>query len=127
MKIETKNFNPESDKMLNCSCEKCAGKICKITQDTLNKVQKIRDVYGHPLIVTSGYRCKNHPAEAGKSSEGSHQKGVAVDFKCLDGYDAARIIRAAFDADVGLCGFAYGPGFVHLDFDDEKGFRTWRY
>jgi zinc D-Ala-D-Ala carboxypeptidase len=43
------------------------------------KLQKLRETYGAPMKVTSGYRCPQHPIEAKKARPGAHASGQAVD------------------------------------------------
>ena len=48
----------------------------------VNTLQPVRDLIGKPMIVTSGYRCKqlnSHPAIGG-SSTSEHVQGKACDF-----------------------------------------------
>ncbi len=59
-------------------------KHCKeqgIKPEFVDLLQEFRDFIGVPLVITSGYRCKNHPVEASKKpgSIGRHTLGVAVD------------------------------------------------
>lgn len=63
-------------------------KLCK------NVLQKIRDKYGKPIIVTSGYRSlelNNALKKLGYtvSATSQHMKGQAADIKAADGDNAA--------------------------------------
>lgn len=62
--------------------------------DMLTVLQSIRDLYGKPIYISSGYRCKAHPVEAMKYSTGEHTLGMAVDIIC-HGVQALDIIRYA--------------------------------
>lgn len=45
-------------------------------------LQHIRDIFGEPIIVTSGYRSKElNAAIPGSSKTSDHSNGLAVDFK----------------------------------------------
>jgi hypothetical protein len=48
----------------------------------MESLQKLRDAYGKPMTITSGYRCENHPIEAKKAKGGYHTKGIACDVSC---------------------------------------------
>lgn len=45
-------------------------------------LQPIRDKYGYPITVTSGYRCSQLNSKVGGSKTSQHLKGQAVDIKC---------------------------------------------
>lgn len=48
---------------------------------TLNRLNAIREGYGHPIIITSGYRCKDLNWAVGGVKDSKHQIGLAVDLK----------------------------------------------
>lgn len=45
-------------------------------------LQPIRDKYGKPITITSGYRCPKLNAAVGGSKTSQHMKGQAADIKC---------------------------------------------
>ena len=89
----------------------------------MNKLQELRDVFGAPMIITSGYRCKNHPAEKNKSVPGSHNQGKAVDI-LVNRSDAYLLIKLAMQ--MGFTGLGVNQKgddrsrFIHLDTADDK-------
>ena len=58
------------------------------------KLQDLRDSFGKPMRVTSGYRCPDHPIEARKDKVGAHAHGRAVDI-AVRGPDAYALIMLA--------------------------------
>lgn len=42
-------------------------------------LQKLREAWGKPLTVTSGYRCARHNAEVGGVPNSRHMRGLAAD------------------------------------------------
>ena len=80
------------------------------------KLQKLRETYGAPMKVTSGYRCPQHPIEAKKSAPGAHASGLACDIG-VQGEEAHRLLGLALEA--GFTGIGVqqkGAGrFLHLD------------
>ena len=46
---------------------------------TLERLEEIREAYGEPIIITSGYRCPELNAAVGGASNSQHRKGEAVD------------------------------------------------
>lgn len=71
----------------------CTGVIPVITS-TACKMDKVRKLLGHPVIVSSGYRSPELNAAIGGSPSSSHVKGEAVDFIC-PGFGP---VREVFDA-----------------------------
>lgn len=45
-------------------------------------LQPIRDKYGKPITITSGYRCKKLNSAVGGSKTSQHMTGAAADIKC---------------------------------------------
>jgi hypothetical protein len=59
------------------NCSHCGQNEMK--PEFMAKLQKLRETYGSPMKVTSGYRCPQHPIEAKKASPGAHASGLACD------------------------------------------------
>jgi hypothetical protein len=83
----------------------------------LKAINKIRDIYGKPMIVTSGYR----PGPYNKSAKGAklscHLTCEAVDFKDTDGSFAKwclQNMKVLVEADVYMEEPAHTKGWVHL-------------
>jgi len=83
----------------------------------MKKLNQLRQCYGKPFVITSGFRSLVHSAERKKLAPGNHTKGIAVDIKCHSD-EAYEIIKWAM-----LLGFT-GIGvsqkgtinrFIHLD------------
>jgi zinc D-Ala-D-Ala carboxypeptidase len=62
-------MNYFSDDELRCQCGCNELIFDPAVRTALNAV---RMEYGKPMVVTSGYRCPNHPIEAKKSKPGEH-------------------------------------------------------
>ena len=68
---------------------------CEMDETFMDRLQLLRDHYGHPLTITSGYRSPAHSTEVAKSSgPGTHAKGRAVDIACA-GVDAYKVLTEA--------------------------------
>ena len=48
-------------------------------------LQPIRDAWGSPIIITSGFRCKALNAAVGGSQASAHMRGYGVDIKPASG------------------------------------------
>lgn len=91
-------------------------------------LELLRQDFGGPLKITSGYRCPNHPVEAAKSAPGAHFRYQAVDI-AVYGYDVAKLTGAAV-----ICGYR-GFGFSQRDPNFDRRFlhidrgppRSWSY
>ena len=82
--VNQKHYPSFSFKELACQE---TGEIA-LSIDFLKELQKLRDAYGKPMIITSGYRSPKHSIEAKKSSPGYHTQG-AIDC-AVSGEDAIR-------------------------------------
>ena len=84
----------------------------------MNYICTLRERCAFPFIVTSAYRCKDHPVEAGKASPGAHTTGKAMDIK-VSGKRAWMLIKEATAMNfVGIGVSQKGDPnsrFVHLD------------
>ena len=95
---------------------------CEMDQDFINKLNKLREEFGKPLIINSGYRSPEHPIEAKKSSPGYHSKG-AVDV-AVSGEDAIKLLTLALN--LGWTGIGINtPSFIHLDRRSQP--TIWKY
>jgi zinc D-Ala-D-Ala carboxypeptidase len=57
------------------------------------KLQKLRETYGSPMKVTSGYRCPQHPIEAKKARPGAHASWFRLVDIGVQGEDAHTLLR----------------------------------
>ena len=102
-------FTPEE---LQCShCQKDG-----IILEFMERVSALRKQLGFPFIVTSAYRCPEHPIEARKASVGAHTTGKAIDIG-VSGLNAYKLLIGSLNA--GFTGIGVqqkGEGrFIHLD------------
>ena len=84
----------------------------------MEDIIKLRELLGFPLVVTSAYRCPNHPIEAPKKTPGAHSTGMAIDIR-IAGNNAHRLLDAALRAGFSGIGVSqkgnYAERFLHLD------------
>lgn len=99
----------------------------------MQHLQNLRELYGKPMRITSGFRSVNHSIEKRKKRAGAHTTGQAVDI-AVDRTDAHRLLELAFD--YGFTGIGIqqkgGGRFIHLDTiePDTEGFirpTIWSY
>tara|TARA_Y100001936_G_C16000481_1_gene627627 strand:- start:479 stop:940 length:462 start_codon:yes stop_codon:yes gene_type:complete len=104
-----------------------------------NILQPIRDHYGKPFIVSSGYRCPELCLAIGSSIKSQHAKGQAADFEVpgISNMVLAEYIKdnLEFDQLILECYKGGNTGWVHcsyiheprkevLTFDRTNGYRT---
>jgi uncharacterized protein YcbK (DUF882 family) len=105
-----KHFKP-AEFTCKCGCGKADMK-----PEFMGRLQALRMIWGKPMVITSGYRCQNHPVEKAKSTPGTHSQGIAADIG-ISGQDAVSLLRLALDANfTGIGVQQKGNGrFLHLD------------
>lgn len=116
-----------SKKELACQCCGADG----IDPSFMELITEMREELDFPFIVTSGYRCSNHPIEKKKSSPGAHQSGRAIDI-AVHGERAMKLIDLARARGFKRIGVAQkGPmssRFIHLDdCEDKPSPALWSY
>lgn len=56
--------------------------IIEILRGTANQMEYVREILGHPVVITSGWRSLTLNRAIGSDDTSDHIKGYAVDFKC---------------------------------------------
>lgn len=114
-----------TDAELACSCCGVNG----FKAQTRVRLNALREMYGKPIIISSGYRCKAHNAAKGYTQ--THATGQAVDVAIL-GADAVELLELAIR--LGFTGIGVSQKgasrFLHLDdLTKEQGPRPaiWSY
>tara|TARA_R100000742_G_C4265446_1_gene83465 strand:+ start:405 stop:758 length:354 start_codon:yes stop_codon:yes gene_type:complete len=96
---------------------KCGCNHNNINSELLEMLDEARKMAKLPFVISSGYRCENHP-ESKKNPTSSHIKGLAVDIKCSDSKSRAIILDAL--GFVGFKRFGLHDSFIHADIDESK-------
>lgn len=91
---------------------------CRMIPSFMDRLQKVREEFNKPMVVTSGYRSRNHSIELKKVRIGAHAMGCAVDIECA-GSDALKLFEIALKH--GFTGIGVkqhsdiNKRFIHLD------------
>lgn len=125
--IESTNFSA-AELSCRCGCGLDAVTAGVVTErrylEWLTMLEAIRRDYGHPMTVTSAYRCPAHNRRVGGASGSQHTVGIAVDVLVPDAIHGAKLVQAARAHGVRCVGV--GTGFVHLDWRTDAD-RLWGY
>ena len=67
-------------------CCKCCGQLPPFARENIealveNVLDPLRERYGKPIVVNSGYRCAKHNKEVGGVANSQHVKGEAADIR----------------------------------------------
>ena len=94
-----------------------------IVPAAMDRLQKLRDATGVPMIVTSGYRSPAHNRAVGGVKNSRHLRGEAFDI-VMANHDPAEF--EALAREVGFTGFGFYPdkGFMHIDIGDRREWGT---
>jgi hypothetical protein len=128
MTIKTKNFNPDADVKLLCTCGETGCDKRSVKLMLLNMLQYVRDDYGLPMTITSGGRCPLHKDEKHRIVPADHQKGLGVDIRITGQAMATKLIAYAAIYGFNAFGTNLKSGFVHLGYRPEnKKIVAWEY
>ena len=64
-----------------------------LIDSAVNLWQPARDILGHPIIITSGYRCYNLNRRIGGAKTSAHQYGYAIDFSCPNFGNTRQVVK----------------------------------
>ena len=123
MPITSSSHFSKKELMCKCGCEHA-----DMDEKFMEILEQIRDAYGKPMRVTSGYRCPYHNSKVSKTGPtGPHTTGKAVDV-LVSGSEYVNLMRIALNFGIeGVGSMQKGPHslrFVHLD---TLGKRGWTY
>jgi zinc D-Ala-D-Ala carboxypeptidase len=80
-------------------------------------LDRVRLLLGHPLEISSGYRCPDLNAAVGGVPKSQHAQGLAVDFTCPGFGPPIAIARAIRDSEIVFdqCIYEFSE-WIHLSF-----------
>jgi len=95
--------------------------------DFVDWLNLLREEANFPFVITSGYRCPEHPIEKRKSKPGAHSTGRAVDI-AVSGAQSIIVMKLALNAGCERIGVNQkgGSRFIHLDLADKPS-ASWSY
>ena len=97
-----------------------------INDDSLARLDALREHCGVPLVLNSAYRSVEHEKSHGRSGLSAHTRGRAFDIRCHDSLLRWKIVVAALA--VGFNRIGIGKTYVHVDDDPAMSSpRIWIY
>ena len=103
----TKDF-----KVREFACHDGSDKIL-ISPETVEILQAVRDYFGQPITITSGYRTPSHNKKVGGATNSQHVKGTACDIKVKNVPSWA--VAGYLEANYRNIGIGYYSTWVHVD------------
>lgn len=120
----SKNFSCYELQCKGCRRSYCkhSDPVCNLTDRSLDKLQKLRDIIGVPLTITSACRCKEHNEMVGGKPGSKHiasneEPSCAFDIKLPDGFSSDAMSDYAWQA--GFRGIGLYSTFIHVDDRDK--------
>lgn len=106
----------------------CHGSGC-CTETIINEklveyLEKIREHFGKPIQITSGYRCVRHNSNIGGATGSRHSKGDAADIVItgVTPREVAKYAESVGIKGIGLYETSADGHFVHIDTREAKSF-----
>lgn len=128
MSIEYQEFAPNfplSELQCKCGCE-TPGPVLVALRKLSHRLQTIRDAFGKPITIESGYRCPEHNKKVGGAEKSLHLKGMAADLKFSEksgdfahGFIEGLIAAGRLD-EGGIGRYRKYPDMVHYDYRGKR-------
>jgi uncharacterized protein YcbK (DUF882 family) len=109
-----------------------------MSKELLSKLDQVREMYGKPIQVTSGYRTEAHNEKVGGVQKtyddngnvvnkgSSHLYGLAADIACTNSADRFHLVQLLMLHNIKRIGIA--KTFIHIDVDPDKAQNViWTY
>lgn len=121
-----------------CPCGNCSGSppsftirnICPEMQELFDAFDHIREKWGKPIAINSGYRCPTYNASEGGGPLSVHQFGLALDLECSTDNEVRKMVAIIQQYEPNLRRGKYtgSKTFIHIDNGYEiypKATRKW--
>lgn len=111
--ITAKYFNESEFRACVPSCS-----LQDMRQSTMNRLDAARELAGIPFVLNCAYRSPAWDKSRGRSGDGAHPHGCAVDIRCNSSSNRMKIVQACLA--VGFTRIGIGKTYVHADDDETK-------
>lgn len=114
---DIKHFRPQE---FTCKCRGGCDHPVVISMGLVSKLDKIRELIGKPITITSGTRCERHNRSVGGKARSAHlaKSGVShsADVRCPNSEFRFAFLTAALPM---FNRIGIGKDFIHVDDDPE--------
>lgn len=120
MSVKTYSLKKDGNKKLSANfhvrefASKDGADTILIDTKLVDYLQQIRNKFGKPVIINSGYRSKAHNKAVGGASNSYHTKGMAADI-IIDGISSKRVAQYAEAIAIQGIGWYEAQKFCHID------------
>ena len=101
---------------------RCCGEYPPSFRDSahdviFNAFKQIREAWGKPIPITSGYRCPTHNSMIGGAYLSAHMFGLALDLDCVDDDEVLELSDCIDDTypDLRKREYTGDSSFIHID------------
>lgn len=115
-------MNPKNGKYFKVREFECKDGSNEVKQELIDRLDLLREEFGSPIKITSGYRSPEYNIKIGGAKNSSHCLGIAADIAGKD-MDKLYILCCKYFMAVGD---GRNKGFIHVDLRDDK-VRRWGY
>lgn len=93
---------------------KCGCGFDDVDTRLIERLEAVREMYGQPLIITSGCRCVKHNEASGGKGDSAHLRGIAADIAIKNSRERYELLLYLINKfyRVGI-----GKTFIHVDVD----------
>lgn len=96
---------------------RCGRQDCDAPKDVapalLDALNWLRELWGHPITVTSGLRCRYWNERSGGKPDSEHMTGEAADIACVDSATRYALLKRIFALKL-VSRIGIGATFLHL-------------
>ena len=94
------------------ACKHCGE--YKTNNELLAVLELVRNHFGSPVIITSGYRCPTHNKNVGGAPKSKHVEGIAADIK-VKGFKPEEVHHFLTSTFPNSYGIGLYNNWVHID------------
>lgn len=119
---ENKNLKlSENFRLYEFACADKSDEVL-VSDELVDLLQKVREHFGKPVIITSAYRTQSYNKKVGGTSGSRHLTGEAADF-VINGVSPAKIGYYLEGLSASGIGVYASGGFVHVDVRENGKWR----
>ena len=98
-------------------CRSLPGSGVRMDEEFVILLDNLRQRIGRLIVISSGFRTRDHNLSVGGSPNSAHLRGMAADIVCTDSAHRAQIILAWLAMDPPVKRIGIDKTIVHLDID----------